>query len=247
MLASVTGAELREGDGIRAFLSGPGHRLLNAVVRTQLEAETADAAIARTLRWFSEASVPFGWWIVPSSEPEDLDRRLESAGLTHAFDWPAMTVDLEALPQERAVDGLEIRRVADRAELETYIDVVEPAMELPPAFIDALRRASLALGFAADAPLRSYVGYLEGRPVASSALILAGGAAGIYNVGTLEEARRRGIGSAMTLAPLREARREGYRIGTLQSSPMGYAVYEGLGFRETCSFSLYASPTPPTS
>ncbi|HET6662409.1 MAG TPA: GNAT family N-acetyltransferase, partial [Rubrobacter sp.] len=79
-----------------------------------------------------------------------------------------------------------------------------------------------------------YIAYQDGVAVATSALLLHAGVAGIFAVATIPQARRRGLGTAVTQAPLLEARRRGYRVGTLQSSPMGFPVYGRLGFREVC-------------
>ncbi|MGH2606372.1 MAG: GNAT family N-acetyltransferase, partial [Anaerolineales bacterium] len=78
-----------------------------------------------------------------------------------------------------------------------------------------------------------YLAMLNGRAVSWASVFYATGVAGIYAVGTAAEARRQGIGSAVTLRALLDARERGYRVGMLQSSEMGYNVYRRLGF-ETC-------------
>ena len=101
------------------------------------------------------------------------------------------------------------------------------------------------LGLGADLAVQRYVGYLDGRPVAMSALFLGAGAGGVHEVATAKDARRRGIGASVTLAPLRRAPELGYRIGVLQASAMGAGIYARVGFRQVCSFSLYAWEPPP--
>jgi GNAT superfamily N-acetyltransferase len=58
-------------------------------------------------------------------------------------------------------------------------------------------------------------------------------------VAALEAARGRGIGTAITLAPLLDARDRGYRVGVLQASEMGYPIYARMGFTEQFRYQLY--------
>lgn len=88
-------------------------------------------------------------------------------------------------------------------------------------------------------PMRNYLGYLDGKPVATSCLFLGGGAAGMYSVSTVPEARGKGIGAVMTVHPLLDAREMGYRIGTLQSSDMGFKIYQRLGFQHICQIEYF--------
>ena len=70
-------------------------------------------------------------------------------------------------------------------------------------------------------------------------MTLVGGIAGVFCVATIEAARRRGIGAAVTLAPLLDARAAGYQIGVLQASEMGYPVYQRIGFTEQFRYHDY--------
>jgi GNAT superfamily N-acetyltransferase len=88
-------------------------------------------------------------------------------------------------------------------------------------------------------PWRHYLGRLDGEAVATATVFLAAGVAGVYFVMTVPEARRRGIGAAITHAALRAARDSGFEYGVLLSSPAGRSVYAGLGFRQYCTFDLY--------
>jgi ribosomal protein S18 acetylase RimI-like enzyme len=96
-----------------------------------------------------------------------------------------------------------------------------------------------AVGLTEESPWRNYVGRLDGEVLTTASLALVAGVGGIYNVVTLPKARRRGFGSAMTLAALREARELGCRIGILQSSAMGFGVYGRLGFEQYSTYYIY--------
>jgi ribosomal protein S18 acetylase RimI-like enzyme len=62
---------------------------------------------------------------------------------------------------------------------------------------------------------------------------------GIYNVGTIERARRRGLGSAITLALLHAARARGCRTASLQATQMAERLYAKLGLRDLGRFLEY--------
>ena len=149
-----------------------------------------------------------------------------------------MAADLGAVPDSLpAPAGLAIVPVEDRATLRPWIQVMRVGFGLPEyaekRLLDLFAAVSLA------PPMRTYLALLDGRPVATSQLFLAAGVAGIYSVTCLPEARGQGIGAAVTLAPLLEARRQGYAVSILQASDLGYQVYRRLGFQDYGRLNLY--------
>jgi GNAT superfamily N-acetyltransferase len=238
-LGSSPKAELYESPERTWSLTGIPLAFANAVLRTQVEPDHADAIIEGTLAHFRSKNVSsVSWWVEPDTRPADLGRHLAAHGLTYVEGMPGMAVDLSALNEDLTTPcGLTIEHVGDREALRQWAHTSIIGSGLPETSVDTWFDVFAGLGF--ELPLRNYVGVLNGEPVATSELFVAAGVAGIYVVATRPEARRQGIGTAMTLAPLREARALGYRIGILHASPMGLGVYRRLGFREYCRMSHY--------
>jgi GNAT superfamily N-acetyltransferase len=167
---------------------------------------------------------------------------ITSRGFVADDAWPGMTLEVGAMREPPPVPGLEIRRVATETELQTYVQVFAPILSPSAAFTALFEEGSRRIGFDEAAPEVHFVGLLDGEPVATVSLLTAGGAAGIYNVTTVERVRRRGIGAVMTAAAVHAGRQRGLTTAALQASTMGRSTYEGLGFRHACDLVPYRSP-----
>jgi len=210
------------------------HPWFNGVVSSGPFEEMDDAFIRGTIQFFRDNQIrTFTWWMEPPLRPSDLEPVLSKHGFGFDNGTPGMAVDLQALNEPiETVDGLEIHVVENEKTLRAWTNVFINGYGLPSAWESATFELWKQMGF--DLPLRNYIGYLNGKPVSTSTLFNGGGAAGIWSVSTLREARGRGIGAALTLKPLQDARAMGYRIGVLQSSEMGFNIYKKLGFRHLC-------------
>jgi ribosomal protein S18 acetylase RimI-like enzyme len=228
------GAVVHDEPEVLWFLSGLPFHLANGIVRTHFP----DGAVEEKLKQFTAHQVPLAWLIGPSTQPADLGSCLEQHGWM-LEEAPGMAVDLRFLDKHLSFPShLTITRVSDEEKLKTWLRIMTIG-SIPEEGLTLLLDVATKQGLKEDPAVHYYLGVLDGQPVATSLLYLGGGVAGIYNVATLPEVRRQGIGSALTVAPLLEARAQGYRIGTLQSSTMGVNLYTRLGFREYCTFRAY--------
>ena len=240
------GGEVRELPHLVRTISGIPHGMFNVVMGARLEPGSADAVIEEMLAEYAARGLPFSWLVSPSVRPAGLGARLAAHGLTHLFDDPWMALDLRALDEDQPAPppGFRVVEVEDVEALKLFDAASTRGFEQSPQLSQGFFDIYAHLGLGRDRPLRHFVGLLDGEPVAASSLCLGGGAAGIFGVATAPEARRRGIGAAMTLAPLREARALGYRIAGLQSSDEGHGIYRRLGFADVCTISWYAWSPP---
>src|SRR3989304_1709116 len=142
-----------------------------------------------------------------------------------------MAADLMSLPDDLPTPiGLRIVPVVGGETLKQWIHVASIGFGVREEFEKVWYDFFVDAVF--DMRFRTYLAVLNGQPVGTSQLFLSAGVAGIYNVTCVPEARQQGVGAAVTLAPLLEARTMGYRISILQASQLGYRVYRRLGFQE---------------
>ena len=121
-----------------------------------------------------------------------------------------------------------------------------PQIDLaPPDWTEHLRIAGVPSDFLAAADPTAYhvlLARLDGVTVATAMAFDLDGDCGIYNVGTLEHGRRRGLATALTAIQLHDARARGCETASLQATPMSERLYAMAGFRDLGRFLEYVPP-----
>ena len=158
-----------------------------------------------------------------------------AAGVTRFAAWvhesdPAMRAELErrgyTLDTTTRAMGMALDEIA----------VPRPRIDLGPAdWLDYLTMEHLPPDFLATADHGAFhllAARIDGEMVAAALAYDFGDDCGIYNVGTIEKARRRGLGTALTAAQVYDARARGCRTASLQSTQMAERVYAAVGFRD---------------
>lgn len=235
--------EVHHGPIISWVITGIPMSKFNCILRTQFPPNLTpldlEIIIKDTLTYFKKRGVPVAWETSSSTQPADLGKYLEAHGLIEVESLPGMAINLLELRKDLLTPtGLTIEKVSDIAALTEWVRTYTTVFGFQVAE-DAFLQLETNLNFGSSSRYHRFIGRLNGKPVATSALFLGNNSVGIWRVATAPEARGQGIGAAMTTAPLYEARNLGYRIGILRSSLIGYSLYRRLGFQEYCRLIRY--------
>jgi GNAT superfamily N-acetyltransferase len=200
----------------------------NFLFELQFESHGIESRLDQIIARIEEYAAPPVIKLGPNAKPSDLESHLERKGFEHFLSHPGMAADLMKLRIDFArPDGLSIEVVDNSESLGKWVDLAQGF------------EVSLYERLLSDPSIKLYLGLLNGQPVAKSLLFLSAGVAGIYVVSVLPEHRKVGIGTAMTLAPLLDARKLGFRIAILQASPLGEPIYRKMGFEEFFKLKYY--------
>jgi len=239
-LGGSPNVELSRGRHLSWLITDLPDFFTNLVVSAQLPSDRADELIEDALTHFRRKNIrKLSWLVQDEEEAGEMNEALLAHGLTFRESFSIeMAIDLATLLTDLpSVPGLKIIPVIDRSALRQWIHIASIGFRIGEEFEKVWYELVAEVIF--DMRFRTYLALLNGKPVGTSQLFLSGGVAGIYNVSCIPEARGRGIGTAITLAPLLEARRMGYRIGILQASSRGYRIYRRLGFQDFGNLSVY--------
>lgn len=235
-------AEWHDGAGLTWYSSDVKSWVGNLVIRVQLAPDEVKAKVREVQDYVAARGRTISWAITPLTRPANLGEYLEAQGMRGFSGIPNMVADLNSLPEVNLPADVTIKRVTDMTDVPRWVDTFIAAYELGVAegklFASALSNMSLEH----RAMVHLYWAWQGDAPVATAVMVLAEGVVGIYGVATLPMARRQGIGAAITLAPLLEARAQGYRIAGLQASHHAYNIYKQMGFRDLFYTGAYWLP-----
>ncbi len=236
-------AEIHDDPNLLWFTTGLPYPVFNGVLRARFAQGEVDRRIEDALACFRRSELPLTWCVGPSTRPLDLETRLRAHGLACTARMPGMSIDLYAdRPAPRPWPGLAIERVRDLRALSGWLQPIAEGFDFTPDLASATYSLYGGLGLAPERPLQHFLGRIDGEVVSSGTLYFRDGVAGLYCIATMPQHRRRGIGTAMTLALLNEAYVRGYRLAVLYATSMGIDLYRRIGFQTHCGLTFYTWP-----
>jgi len=240
--ANVDGALIRRDDGLAVVSTRLSFLLFNQIIVEG--AAATPAALAARVGLMRDRGSPFVVNLRVGADDRFvvLLRELGLEPLSERPWMPGMAVHpVPTEPSSEMPRNHVIRQVADRSGLEDHIRTASAGFEMP----EELLRAAMVMELIGRAGTTVYVGYTDGQPVTTGAGIRSGRTIGVYNISTLRSARGRGYGAAMTRRVAADGAAAGCDVAILQSSEMGYPLYERLGYRTVVEYMGYVERPSP--
>jgi ribosomal protein S18 acetylase RimI-like enzyme len=242
-LPSLMSMDVSSCDGAVIINSGIFSDMFNIVCEIRNKKALQSAA-----EKFHSEKIPFACWIGFDNDYPECKNDLEEMGFVCDEHESGMFAEIEKLSREKKCAELQISPVDDSKKLNDFIQIYR---ELMPHDADAIKmfyeRASEHI-LNPESSLKLFVGYFHNQPAATSALFMDENAAGVWDVTTLPQFRRRGIGTDMTLHALFHAFDNfGHRIGVLTASEDGEPVYRKIGFQKLKDFYIFNVGTLSTT
>ncbi|MFI0773886.1 GNAT family N-acetyltransferase [Streptomyces sp. NPDC021212] len=202
----------------------------NGVLWSDLDASTADAAIAAQIRYFTAQGRAFEWKLYAHDRPGDLGGRLAAAGFAAEPEETVMVAPVgELLTDAELPEGLRLLRVTDAAGVDLMVDVHARAFGTDSGH---LRHRLLSRLREEPDTVVPVVAMAGDRPVSAARMELPPGAdfAGLWGGGTVAEWRGRGLYRALIAFRARVAAERGYRYLQVDASDQSRPILERLGF-----------------
>ena len=202
----------------------------NGVVWSDLDASSADKAIAEQIAYYTGLGREFEWKLYGHDLPIDLGQRLRAAGFTAEPEETLMIAEVADLTLDvEPPEGIRFLPVTDRAGVDMVADVHEKAFGT-----DSSRLRHQLLARLQDDPdtVVATVALAGDVPVSAARMELVPGTrfAGLWGGGTVESWRGRGIYRALVAHRARAAVERGYRYLQVDAMATSRPILERLGF-----------------
>jgi ribosomal protein S18 acetylase RimI-like enzyme len=235
--------ELHDQDGLLWFETPIKHLPYNGVLRSRLrDGPSADVVITAVMERFRARDAQCFWVLHPSASPADLGDRLLAHSLRPVERMTGMSLELVTWNAPSLPQDVVFEEVLDDAGMRAYTDLTMRYWEIP-AEEQALVQEFHRHWGPGRAPGHRYVAFVDGEAVGKAYMSLAGpaGAASIYGMSVLPEARGRGVAGGMTTTILQRAKELGCTRVVLHSTDMAVGLYGRIGFVERCEIPVYAT------
>jgi GNAT superfamily N-acetyltransferase len=227
------GSSLTDNDNIIKFTTDIPLPFFNCVLYYNLDNDSLVSQLRSFKEFGKSRKTSLLWLKGPSSIPRDIEPVLLSEGFKYDDHMTGMAVDIDNISSvHKNTPGFRIEIVENSQQLNRWVFACLKGFNENGKNFQNIYDFEESLGLGKSLPWVRFTGIADEEPVATSAVFMGSKAAGLDNVTTIPEWRKKGLGTLMVKQALRFSRDWGYKIGVLQASDMGLSLYRQLGFRE---------------
>lgn len=150
-----------------------------------------------------------------------------------------------ALPEPKASRTVQVKPVTDEDSGRIFAQVAGAAFATEGLSREVSRSVFSNVRCLLAPYLHPVIAYVDDKPVSVTLALLCHGAAGIYWVGTVREARGQGLAGMVLRAAHNWACDHGARAVVLQCAPKHQTLYERHGYRELTHYPWFIVRIPP--
>jgi len=210
-----------------------------SLVRTQ--SSKTDELIRKVESFSSKNGRKPAFYLDPSTQPVNFFEILQNAGYTEEDHetWMAHNVieDLEKIDDNPTI---QLELVKTEEQMTVFTELFNTGFGMTTntygdSLISAFKNPS------AEVEVLHYIAKLNGKECGIASLYSSGKIGGIYNVATVPEFRRKGVGTALNKKVVSESLARNHELLILQTEANGdaYRIYERMGFRPEFLASIF--------
>jgi len=202
--------------------------VLNHAADINVNEDEAENLLNKVTKYYKSRGFPFVCFrISPLTRPRSFASLLKRYGFERKHEDSVMVFKREGL-EDKLNPEVKMKEISENG-IDLYNKILIASFEMPVEWKKGWDKFILEFMRKGG---KCYLAYTDGRPVGTSAVLSLEKTGGIFNVGTLREHRRRGIGTTLTVHALINSIKEGNTLHTLQTDKGGDAegLYRNIGF-----------------
>lgn len=194
--------------------------------------------------FFTASNLAYTIWI-----REDADSTLESLLQKQGVkpnrpSGSAVMIREKRLEEVGLPKGFNVQEVTNAQHRKDFGEVIEQSFDKTHELIEKMFETQETLQ---RDKIISHIIYEDKKPVAAVMTVVYDDTAGIYWVGTVTQARGKGLGSYATQIAANAGFNHGANLVILQASELGEPIYKKLGFQTITKYRTYTMNNPPVN
>ena len=206
----------------------------NMIYNVDVDESEIDPFIKQQISAIKAKKAPPFWLVNHCDKNKILQEKLKLNGFREIFRWTGMGLNTDKIQKLTLPKNYQLKIINQEDELKYWLQVVNIALMTGNQIGKSVfEKLYLQPNF------KLYLVTNNEQPVATGLAFFNKNYCGIYMIATLEENRKKGIGTAITQQCINDAIKKGIKNIVLQASPKGESIYQKMGFKNYSEFSIY--------